>query len=328
MLAPLALCVAASGAMVAPPQDHQAFSRLMRDAAGSNETLLQYALPRTAANDVQRNWVVQTAACEVATDCYCYHVQGDMSRMHNPDGWQRCAPKFVTMNCSDEALQAARLQRFGGSRNCCCLRGPLCMFTDMRPGKILAAIAAARAAGVTRIVEEGRFGALSTFMYALHGFEVVSIEFLPLTGPTDGLERLAPQVKRLTGDGRVLLPEVLDKADAHRTMVIFDGEKREYAWKTFDKLRGLMAAAIFDDSNSAFNKWLTKKGEIWWWTRDTSFVNLVNKREASPLQLAKPLREKQCQWHGGVDQLDKFDFTIVRAGAWTNTSVHYSGRHV
>lgn len=74
--------------MVAPPQGHQAFSRLMLDAVGSNETLLRYALPRasTIVNDVQRNWVLHTATCEVATDCYCYHVQGDMSRKHNPNG--------------------------------------------------------------------------------------------------------------------------------------------------------------------------------------------------------------------------------------------------
>lgn len=314
--------------MVAPPQGHQAFSRLMLDAVGSNETLLRYALPRasTIVNDVQRNWVLHTATCEVATDCYCYHVQGDMSRKHNPNGWQRCAPKFVTMNCSDEALQAAGLKRFGGGKNCCCLRGPLCMFTDMRPIKILAAIAVARAAGVTRIVEEGRFGALSTFMYALHGFEVVSIEFLPLSGPTDGLQQLAPQIKRLDGDGRVLLPRVLKKSEAHRTMVIFDGEKREYAWETFDKLRDRMAVAIFDDSNEKtngifFNKWLTKKGETWWWTRDTRFVNLVQTKEAPALHLAKPLQERhECKWHGGVHQLNKFDFTIVRAGAWKYNS--------
>ena len=34
--------------------------------------------------------------------------------------------------------------------------------------------------GVTHIVEEGRFGGLSAYMYALHGFDVTSIEFLPL----------------------------------------------------------------------------------------------------------------------------------------------------
>ena len=149
-----------------------------------------------------------------------------------------------------------------------------------------------------------------------------SVTFLPLSGPTDGLQQLAPQIKRLDGDGRVLLPRVLKKSEAHRTMVIFDGEKREYAWETFDKLRDRMAVAIFDDSNEKtngifFNKWLTKKGETWWWTRDTRFVNLVQTKEAPALHLAKPLQERhECKWHGGVHQLNKFDFTIVRTGAW------------
>ena len=48
--------------------------------------------------------------------------------------------------------------------SCTCLRGDNCLFSDMRPTKILAAITAARAAGVTHIIEEGRYGGLSAYM--------------------------------------------------------------------------------------------------------------------------------------------------------------------
>ena len=64
----------------------------------------------------------------------------------------------------------------------------------------LAAVSAARAAGVTHIIEEGRFGGLSAYLYALHGFQVTSVEFLPLDGPKEGLRMLA-----LTSLGRLFL---------------------------------------------------------------------------------------------------------------------------
>ena len=104
---------------------------------------------------------------------------------------------------------------------------------------------------MTHIVEEGRFGGLSAYMYALHGFDVTSIEFLPLesvkspipssppsspiymshlTLPprarrvshapshvivssqvSNALRKMAPRVKLLTGDGSQLVPEVLNR---------------------------------------------------------------------------------------------------------------------
>jgi hypothetical protein len=134
------------------------------------------------------------------------------------------------------------------------LRLPLerCLFSDMRPTKILAAIVAARLAGVTHIIEEGRFGGLSSYMLNLHGFQVTSIEYLPLDGTTNSLRALAPQIRLLTGDGSELLERLLrniSPEQARRTMVIFDGEKRFAAWKTYQKIRDKVAIAILDDTN-------------------------------------------------------------------------------
>ena len=57
-------------------------------------------------------------------------------------------------------------------------------------------------------------------LYALHGFDVTSIEFLPLKGATIALQQLAPQVRLLDGDGSKLLPKLvgtLSPAAAART---------------------------------------------------------------------------------------------------------------
>ena len=39
---------------------------------------------------------------------------------------------------------------------------------------------------------------------------------------------------------------------AARTLIVFDGEKREQAHATYRKVKGRIAAAVFDDSNRAF----------------------------------------------------------------------------
>ena len=72
------------------------------------------------------------------------------------------------------------------------------------PPQILAVITAARLAGVTHIIEEGRYGGLSALIYALHGFKVTSVEFLPLDAATVALKAMAPTdnpIELIDGDG-------------------------------------------------------------------------------------------------------------------------------
>ena len=94
-------------------------------------------------------------------------------------------------------------------------------------------------------------------MSPLHGFDVVSVEFLPLTGATAAIKRMAPQIEMVDGDGSKLLTDgtLLRPQDAARTMVIFDGEKRFDAYKTFLKVRHLLAVAIFDDTSIDGESW-------------------------------------------------------------------------
>lgn len=298
----------------AAPSNKVAFSALMAVAASCNRTLLEYVYPAPSLvrDDVSLNWTPQTG-CAIAKDCYCFHVEGDMSRAANPDGWKKCARISKIETC----------ERPNDKRSCCCLHGQRCLFSDMRPTKILAVIAAARAAGVTRIVEEGRFGGLSAYMYHLHGFEVVSVEFLPLSGATAALRERAPAIELVEGDGAKLLPTLLTPKDAARTAVIFDGEKRLGAWQTFAKVRANVALAVFDDTNigsdgEPFKRMLDEQKEVWWDTTDASWSPLIG-REQGPLSLLDPLREPASgcsNWHGGLADLQDFHFSIVRGGAW------------
>jgi len=57
--------------------------------------------------------------------------------------------------------------------------GEACLYSDMTPTTTIAMISLARAAGVNHIIEEGREGGLSAFLYSLHGFQVTSVEYLP-----------------------------------------------------------------------------------------------------------------------------------------------------
>ena len=132
------------------------------------------------------------------------------------------------MDCSNFATGFVGMAR----RNCSCFAqrpaAPPCLFGDMRPAKLLAIIAACRATGVTHIIEQGRYGGLSAYMYALHGFKVTSVELLPLSEVTDAMRTLAPGVSLVDADGRASVVELVRRAPPkERLAVIFDGEKRQ-----------------------------------------------------------------------------------------------------
>lgn len=316
------------------PQTAAEFAAMMAFHGSSNETLLQYVYPRQLqplvnTEMLRTHWTPYTEGCDVKHDCYCYHVQGDMSASRNPmsAGGVLCEISAGGGRVAGKCAAHTKRQK----PDCSCLsqrpNGPPCLFSDMRPMKIHSAIAAARIAGVDHIVEEGRFGGLSAYMYSLHGFAVTSIEYLPLSGPSEGLAKLAPAVRQLTGDGSVLIPQLVRNMSAHeaaRTMVIFDGEKRMGAWPTFTKVRDAVGLAIFDDINvgrghAAFTSMLSATGQIWWQTADPSFDRLFGAREQRTMRpLLAPLKTAagDRKWHGNVHLLERFHFAIVVGGGW------------
>ena len=320
----LALALAGGAASASPPQNASHFSDLMTRWVAKNESLLAWALPTAPVRDIASNWAPYTADCEISTDCWCFHVAGaDMSRHRNPDGFKQCLrDNNGIKDCSSKKEKA---------KTCACLAGPSCLFSDMRPVKILSAIAAARAAGVKTIIEEGRFGGLSALMYASHGFDVVSVEFLPLAAPSSAL-RAHPQIRLLDGDGSVLLPSLvanMTDAEARTTMVVFDGEKRAAAWKTYKKLADRVALAVFDDTNvkpGQWDSWRPPKGTVAWTTQDEQFAPMLV-RERPALALLEPLKTKELQgvrFQGGLQALTQFHFTIVRGGGWRSGGIDFA----
>ena len=298
-----------------------------------NATLLEYLYPSRLAADVDLGWNGLSRGCRVVSNgCWCFHVAGSMVKALNPRGLERCAPKDKIMNCT-EALSAAQ--------SCSCFAQALppaapCLFGDMRPAKLLAIIAACRAAGVTHIIEQGRYGGLSAYIYRLHGFKVTSIELLPLSEVSAALRARAPDVRLLDGDGRRLVIETVRAAPpSERVAVIFDGEKRRVAYETFKAVKRKVALGIFDDTNlddGVFPSLLRQHGEEAWHTWDCAFMR--RHTDEAPLDLFSQMLRGETErasrayagggapsgarlyFHGGMENLARFHSSLVRGGAW------------
>jgi len=292
--------------------------RLMVNLSIANMSLLRYFLPSRPSLDVRKNWVPFTQDCILSERCFCFHVEGLMAKDMNPDGASRCFHDVegpAWQDCSRSPIAQEDCACLVPWRNC----SDCCLFGDMRPLKLLAAISLMRAVGVTHVIEEGRYGGLSAYVYALHGLHVTSIESLPLRHVTATLRRLAPGVTLLDGDGSQLLPSILGTVDPveERIAVVFDGEKRFKAYETYSKIRDKVAVAIFDDTNIGwlyFRKFLRQVGEVVWHSDDRSYRRFALMEKAPLDTLSKPLRGKRMQ--GGLAQLEGFHFTAIQGGAW------------
>ena len=148
--------------------------------------------------------------------------------------------------------------------------GKPCLYSDMNPATSLTTIALMHELGVDHIIEEGREGGLSAFLYYVHGFRVTSVEFLPEAEPLAALQQMAPGITLLHGDGSIIIPNLVNSMTAEEaacTMIFYDGEKRIPAHKSFLKVRDKVAFAAFDDSNfPEFRTYLDAKNETWWET--------------------------------------------------------------
>ena len=167
---------------------------------------------------------------------------------------------------------------------------------------------------------------LAVLNAAVHGFKVTSIEFLPLDGPTEALQVWVPGMRLLTGDGSALVPSVvanMSDAEAARTMVIFDGEKRFDAWPTWKQVQTRVAIGIFDDTNidPSFDRMLAKKGYRWFSTSDSGFREAVGKSGYAESGITQAfanrhLRNATRPFYGGCEKLQRFEFTIVQGEGW------------
>ncbi|CAJ1453091.1 unnamed protein product [Effrenium voratum] len=297
-------------------------AQLMRNltkASKANESLWKYFFPESPTSDVMRNWVPYTPQCAIDEQCWCFHVEGSMSKAVNPRGAER---GFI--NGEPENLTGT----FRANQDCACLAPSTsgCLFGDMRPAKLLAAVALLRFLNVTQVIEDGRYGGLSALVYALHGFEVTSVEMLPLGHVKETLGAFG--VRLHDGDSREALPQILKEMHPwRRAAVIFDGLKRFEAYEVYKKIAPRVAVAIFDDTNIrdglAFRRMLAQHGHQMWSSDAASFGWVLKAEEPYLEQLLLPLRGRRFQ--GGIQKLQDFHYTILEGGAWPRDSKSRAG---
>ncbi|KOO24670.1 hypothetical protein Ctob_007513 [Chrysochromulina tobinii] len=286
-------------------------SEWMADATSANKSVLDYLYPPSPRDAWKRGsiesvWRPVSRSCRlVPAACYCFHVKGSPIKAENPDAWRD------SVSIANNPSGKRKCELCKNFNNCSCLapskRGaagisgmstqpvPGCLFGDMRPGKLLAVIGACRRLGITHIIEEGRYGGLSAYVYALHGFKVTSVELLPIDFVASALRESAPSIVHAVGDGSVLVPELVRKAShTERLAVIFDGEKRHKAYRTYKKISDRVHLAIFDDSfHERFHNFLDSHRETAWHTNlDSAFLGA----------------------HG--PSMAYYHFVLVRGGAW------------
>jgi hypothetical protein len=158
---------------------------------------------------------------------------------------------FREDNCVKPAKRSKRypkdnLHGYGGDR--IWLRkdeNKTCLWCNMVPSKIIAVIATARMLNVTHIIESGRMGGMSALVYSKMGFDVTSIEYMPVASVELDLKKAAPQIEMMDGDGVKLVPERIESLKGqHKIGVILDGPKGPMALN--------LAKEIINKSNVEF----------------------------------------------------------------------------
>ena len=307
------------------PRDNAHFARLVERTCMSNSTLVDYFFPPGArVPSATQNWVAHTAHCNHSHNCYCGHVRGSRDKLLNPIEKLLEADRTVggacestgSMDLMKRVISRATCRPLKLRKRCRCWtgHGKPCLYSDMKPPTSIAIIALARAAGVDHIIEEGREGGLSAFVYHLHGFKVTSVEYLPEDEPTAALRLMAPDIAIVDGDGSKLIPELvaaMSPRDAARAMVIFDGEKRVQAHQTFKKVRDKVAFAAFDDSELPdFRAYLESEGAVWF---ETETAPTGRYRDLLNMWYRMPPELQRIQ--------SKSHTTLVRGGGWARQKV-------
>ena len=181
--------------------------------------------------------------------------------------------------------------------------------------------------------------------------QVTSVELLPIDFVASSLKQSMPSIIHAVGDGSVLVPELVKAATkaGERVAVIFDGEKRHKAYKTYKTIADKVHLAVFDDSfHERFHNFLDAHAETAWHTNlDSSYMGvhgpgadmqLLEPFENTLRIAAKSLLHAQPQLRlasnkkerhrlvddkgrlnlppGGLQNMAYYHFVLVRGGAW------------
>lgn len=292
-----------------------------------NDSSLHYFFPKKPLYDVTHNWIPRTSKCRKSSNCWCYFVHGSQDKDTNPRGSDICEARptwtafgYHGLGTISNCTESERTKPC--HEKCTSGKGSPCLYTMMGPAKLLSLVAIARAAGVTHIVEEGRAGGLSAYMLHLLGFNVTSVDYMPIYEVSSALKAWAPGIALYDGDGHELVPSIIDAFGpevAARTLVMFDGEKRIGAYnRTYMLVRDKVAVGAFDDSDisstdglrinfasNPFHDLLNGMGEVWWESNGTHLQSFLERELPTyePMFAAHPAELPAIGKQGSLRQM-------------------------
>eukprot|EP00310_Coccolithus_braarudii_P013137 CAMPEP_0183350346 /NCGR_PEP_ID=MMETSP0164_2-20130417/18442_1 /TAXON_ID=221442 /ORGANISM="Coccolithus pelagicus ssp braarudi, Strain PLY182g" /LENGTH=316 /DNA_ID=CAMNT_0025522245 /DNA_START=40 /DNA_END=990 /DNA_ORIENTATION=+ len=176
-------------------------------------------------------------------------------------------------------------------------RGLPCLWGNMPFSKSIEIILAARNLGVTHIIESGRMGGLSLVHYAHFGFNLTSIEMLPVAHVEASLRALQPHTTILNGDGMTLVPEALSRIrkdiPGAKVAVIIDGPKEAMAIALAKKLLHDTVLVVLDDQGVVENMGVpscTSNSKSWRYHFPMNKDRMALKRPPNPPSYARDAR--------------------------------------
>jgi len=131
-----------------------------------------------------------------------------------------------------------------------------CLWSNMAPRKLLAVVALAQELGVTHLIESGRMGGMSALMYDAVGFNLTSVEFYPVASVEEDMNKYAPGITTLNGDGTTIVPEVVKQllGSGKRVGVILDGPKGDAAYELAKVVLSLGVSFVAIDDSQKLTK--------------------------------------------------------------------------
>ena len=180
-----------------------------------------------------------------------------LPQLGTPRCWQRLRDSYdADSNWMKERLLSTWQFKLAGCsggdpRQWCTFSGEPCLWGNMPPHKLLFIASAGRALGVTHLIETGRKGGASVMAYAQLGFQVTSVELVPLPNVARTLRALAPAVRQADGDGNEVVPalveEILSRTPDARIALVVDGPKGAAGLELIEKLLPRVVFAVLDD---------------------------------------------------------------------------------
>ena len=189
-----------------------------------------------------------------------------------------------------------------------------CLWGNMPFGKSIEIILLARNLGVTHIIESGRMGGMSLLHYDHFGFNLTSVELLPVEHVEASLHSLYPHIKLLDGDGMKLVPkalyDILANDPAARVLVIIDGPKDKMAQRLAEQILKRTALVVLDDQavkRSLGGPATYSSGKMW--------RNLFPMSRDRSILMGPPNPPKEFQWDARFYCRDDDTSTFVLGGA-------------